>query len=196
MNNNIHAEFKRMLVVRRKERIVGKSESAVLMGYFGQSFDIDDIEQRIARSFYPDGFSIWAKLCADGLEVGHVDVCNLKIKKFGIRAQNSFRTTVAVVRTNDMVSGMEKMKRRHACGHSGRHCLCARPAFQSGNAFFQRFPGRIQSTGIVVALCFSNLLEPECRRLVNRRNDAVVSSVLIDTGMDGFCLKTHSRIPF
>ena len=138
MNDQVGAELERALVDRRQKRIIHDRKGTVGSGNVAERPDIQDVEQGIARRFNPDGLCVWTEGGGKIPGILQVNESDLEIKLFFVGAEDPLRSTVTVVRADDVISGSEEVKDGRDGGHSGGHGRCPGASFQGSDILFER----------------------------------------------------------
>ena len=172
MNDHIESEFDRPLNPRAGESIIGNADGVVRARDFRDRFQVDQLEQRIARRFHPDHARVWPHRFLDRARIGHVDKSEIEIRGSAADAfEKPERSAVEIVAHDHVRAAVEPVEDRGHPGETGRERPAARTAFEIGDATLVGAARGIDRARIIVALVPAGTLLDVSRRLVDRRHD-------------------------
>lgn len=154
--------------------------------------DVDDFEEWVTGGFDPDGFCGWAEGCGDEFDFGHVDESEQESFFLEEAIKESECTAVEVCRGDDMVTGGKQCHGAVDGRHAGGGGDTAGAAFECGDIFFESLACGVAGAGVVVTGVGFERIPVEGGGGVDRRGDAVVLLVFVDTTVDAAGFEAES----
>ena len=152
VNDKVGAEFQRLLIDRRGERVIDYDQSTMAMGGGRQASEVDDFVGRVGRTLQihnlaASGDGGLNRLVIAGIAKGHAD-----LKPWQKFDEKFVRASVGVVHRYQTVAGREQREqriadRRHAAGEAG----CGFGAFQGLYLLLERGYGGIGIAAVNVS---------------------------------------------
>src|SRR5882724_487656 len=159
MNHQIEAGFDWPLNPRSGKRVIRNGNDFAFARSLRDLFEINDFQQRIARSFNPNHAGVWLDCACEPAGIGEIDVS--KVEVCGATPdffEESERAAVEIITDDHMRTAIEQIER---CGHGSKtrgKGKAARTAFEVSDAFFVRKARWIDGTGVIIALMFARTL--------------------------------------
>ena len=156
VHDDVEASFDRTLNPRSRKCVIANGNNFALARDLCDRFQINQLQQRVARRFDPNHARIWFDGTLEIFAVGQIDISKIKIGRTAAHSvEQAERASVKIVACDNMRAAFEQLQRGGDCGQAGCKCEPARAAFQIGNASFVGKPRWINRARIIVAFVLS-----------------------------------------
>ena len=153
VHHQVEAVFERVLHVGTGEGVVGRGQKPAPPRDHGDTFEIDQLEQRIGRRLDPDQPGIRADRRLDRIRIGQVQAGGFEPHRAVAHPlEQAPRAAIEIVDRDDVRAVVETFQRGRDRREPRRECKRLGAAFEVGDAAFERHPGRVLRAGIFVAL--------------------------------------------
>ena len=144
MHDNVEARLDWTLDPGSGKCVVGHRNDFPLARDFGDRFEIDQLQQRIARRFDPNHVRVCFDCALEIFRVGQIDVGKIEVRRAAPHSiEQSKGAAVKIVTGDDMRAAIEQLEHRRHRSEPGCKGEPARPALQISNALFVGEPGGI-----------------------------------------------------
>jgi hypothetical protein len=113
MNDHVEAKFDRPLHPRTGESVVGNADRLVRARDFRDRFQVDQLQERIARGLHPDHARIGAHRLLDRCRIGHIDEGEIEVRRAATHPlEQAERAAVEVITHHDVRTAIQSVKGR------------------------------------------------------------------------------------
>ena len=172
VNHDIESEFNRPLDPGAGKGVVGNRDDFPLARRLRDRFEINQLEERVARRLDPDHARVLLYGALEVSRIGHVDEREIEI---GRTPPDAFEQTkgsaIKIVADNDVRTAVDQLKNRRHRRKTGGESPAARATFQIGDAPLVGETRRINRTRVIETFMFSWALLNVGRSGVNWRHD-------------------------
>src|ERR1700730_18063045 len=153
MDDDIEAELDRALDPWRRKRVVRDRKNLAFARDFGDRFEIDDFQKRIARRLDPNHPRVAFDRLFETRCVREIDISKLKPRRlFPNFVEQTERPAVKIIADDNMRIALEQFENCRHRSEAGRKSKAARATFQIGYAFFVSEPRGIDRASVIEAL--------------------------------------------
>ena len=165
------------------------------VGELGEGLQVDDAKKGVGGRFHPQGRRFGPHGVGKGVAVRKVFVGDGEFVLIVETRKEALGAPVAVVRTDQVRTGVEERRDGRHGGHAGGARHGAGPAVEVGQRVLQGRPRRVAATGVVVPFRLADIFKLEDGRLVEGGHDAIerVVEVLARQGENGFRVQVHKK---
>ena len=182
MENEVAAEVERALAAGRRQGVVGDDQRAGRLGLGGAIGDVDDAEQRIARSLDPDQSRLVRDRGGEGALVALIDERGAQLALILEPLDQPIGAAIAIVRRDDARTGRQQQQRKQGRRLARIRHDAARGPFELGKRFGQHVAIGIDRARIIIGRLGVGIVPAERVRRPDRRHQAVMARIAASAG--------------
>ena len=194
MVHDISPKLKRLLEIRRGERVVDDQQCTCLSRDRSDGCQIRDTHERVRRRLDENRACVRSNRICYSLGISGVNVGEGEPKVLKHAIKEAERAAIYVLGTDDVVAGAEQLHDRIKTPHSAGESEAVAPALERGHVPLECLSRRVLPAGVLITFMLAQRVLHVRRREVYGRHDGARQRLRSLAGVNGARAETRREV--